>query len=50
MGEMRYAYRALVGKPERRSLGTLMRRWEDNIKMELLEVGWGHRLVRSGLG
>jgi hypothetical protein len=33
MGEMRRAYRALVGKPEgRRPLGRPRRRWEDNIK------------------
>jgi hypothetical protein len=42
MGERRGAYRALVGKPEgRRSLGRPRRRWEDNIKMDLREVGWG---------
>jgi hypothetical protein len=42
MGERRGAYRALVGKPEgRRPLGRPRRRWEDNIKMDLLEVGWG---------
>jgi hypothetical protein len=42
MGERRGAYRALVGKPEgRRPLGTPRRRWEDNIKMDLREVGWG---------
>jgi hypothetical protein len=36
------AYRALVGKPEgRRPLGRPTRRWEDNIKMDLREVGWG---------
>jgi hypothetical protein len=41
-GERRGAYRALVGKPEgRRPLGRLRRRWEDNIKMDLREVGWG---------
>jgi hypothetical protein len=41
-GEMRGAYRALVGKPEgRRPLGRPMRRWEHNIKMDLREVGWG---------
>jgi hypothetical protein len=43
MGEMRGAYRFLVGKPDRkRSLGRHMRRLEDNIKMYLQEVGWGH--------
>jgi hypothetical protein len=42
MGEMRYAYRVLVGKSEgRRPLGRLRRRGEDNIKMDLREVGWG---------
>jgi hypothetical protein len=42
MGERRGAYRALVGKPEgRRPLGRRRRRWEDNIKMDLREVGWG---------
>ena len=33
-------YRVLVGKPEgKRPLGRLRRRWEDNIKMDLQEVG-----------
>jgi hypothetical protein len=42
MGERRDAYRALVGKPEgRRPLGRHRRRWEDNIKMDLRQVGWG---------
>jgi hypothetical protein len=42
MGERRGAYRALVGKPEgRRPLGRPRRRWEDNIKLDLREVGWG---------
>jgi hypothetical protein len=41
MGQRRGAYRALVGKPERRrTLGRPRRRWEDNIKMDLREVGW----------
>jgi hypothetical protein len=41
MGKKRGAYRALVGKPEgRRTLGRPRRRWEDNIKMHLREVGW----------
>ncbi|KAJ4431085.1 hypothetical protein ANN_19680, partial [Periplaneta americana] len=39
--ESRNAYRVLVGKPERkRPLGRLRRRWEDNIKMDLREVGY----------
>jgi len=42
MGEWRSVYRVLVGKPEgRRPLGRRRRRWEDNIKMELQEVGCG---------
>jgi hypothetical protein len=42
MEERRGTYRALVRKPEgRRSLERLSRRWEDNIKMDLREVGWG---------
>jgi hypothetical protein len=42
LGERRGAYRALVGKPEgRKPLGRTRRRWEDNIKMDLREVGWG---------
>ena len=40
--ERRGVYRVLVGKPERkRPLGRPRRRWEDNIKMDLKEVGWG---------
>ena len=42
MGEMRGVYRDLVGKPEgKRPLGRLRRRWEDNIKMDLQDVGCG---------
>jgi hypothetical protein len=42
MGQRRDAYRVLVGKPEeRRSLGRPRRRWENNIKMDLQDVGWG---------
>ena len=41
-GEGRGVYRILVGKPERkRALGRSRRRWEDNIKMDLQEVGCG---------
>jgi hypothetical protein len=41
MGEGRGAYRILMGRPEgRRALGRPWRRWEDNIKMDLQEVGW----------
>ena len=42
MGERRGLYRTLVGKPEgKRPLGRPLRRWEDNIKMDLQEVGYG---------
>ena len=42
MWERRDAYNVLVGRPEgRRPLGKSRRRWEDTIKMELLEVGLG---------
>jgi hypothetical protein len=42
MGKRRGAYRALVGKPEgTRPLERPRCRWEDNIKMDLREVGWG---------
>jgi hypothetical protein len=35
------AYRLLVGKPEgKRPLGRQRRRWVDNVKMDLLEIGW----------
>jgi hypothetical protein len=40
IGENRNVYRLLVGKPERkRPLGRPRRRWMDNIKMDLLEIG-----------
>jgi hypothetical protein len=40
MGEKRNVYRLLVGKPEgKRALGRPRRRWIDNIKMDLLEIG-----------
>jgi hypothetical protein len=42
MGEGRNVYRVLVGKPEgKRPLGRRRRRWEDGIKMDLREIGWG---------
>jgi hypothetical protein len=42
IGENRNAYRLLVGKPEgKRLLGRPRRRWVDNIRMDLGEVGWG---------
>ena len=42
MGERRGVYRVLVGKPEgKRPLVRSRRRWEDNIKTDLQEVGCG---------
>jgi hypothetical protein len=42
MGEGGAAYRSLVGRPEgTRTLGRSRRRWENNVKMDLQEVGWG---------
>ena len=42
VGERRGVYRVLVGKPEgKRPLGRPRGRWEDNIKMDLQEVGCG---------
>jgi hypothetical protein len=41
MGKVRGAYNILVGRPEgRRPLGRPRRRWEDNIKMDLGEIGF----------
>ena len=52
MGEGRGVHRVLIGKPEgKRPFGRPRRRWEDNIKMDLKEVGgglWG--LDGVGLG
>jgi hypothetical protein len=42
MGEGRVVHRVLVGKPEgKRPVGRPRRRWEDNIKIDLQEVGVG---------
>jgi hypothetical protein len=41
MREKRNEYR-ILGKPEgKRPLGRSRRRWVDNIKMDLREIGWG---------
>jgi len=45
MGEKRGAYRIWVGRPEgRRPLGRPRLSWEDNIKVDLEELGLGHGL------
>jgi hypothetical protein len=42
MLEKRNAYRILVGKPEgKRPLERTRRRWDDNILIDLREIGWG---------
>jgi len=42
MGERRDLYRVLVGKPDgKRPLGRPRRRWEDNIKIDIQEIGCG---------
>jgi hypothetical protein len=52
MGEERNVYRVLMGKPEgKRPLGRPVRRWEDGIRMDLREIGWGEcRLDPVGSG
>jgi hypothetical protein len=42
MGEKKGVYKVLVGKPEeKRPMGRPRSRWEDNIRMDLQEVGFG---------
>jgi hypothetical protein len=51
MGEGRNVYRVLVGKTkEKRPLGRPRRRWEDGIKMDLREIGWGGGVDSAGSG
>ena len=57
MGEGRGVHRVLVVKPEgKRPLGRPRRRWEDNIKMDLQEVGgccgagWSWRRIGTSVG
>jgi hypothetical protein len=44
MGERRGAYRVWWGNERNRPLQRPRCRWEDNIKMDVHEVGWGHGL------
>jgi hypothetical protein len=53
MEEERRVYKVLLGKPEgRRPLGRPRRRWEDGIRMDLREIGFGGvdwiRLTQDG--
>jgi hypothetical protein len=53
MGDKRGAYRVLMGKPEeKRPLGRPRRRWEDDIKMDIQELGCGAwtGLIWLGIG
>jgi len=51
MGEERKLYKVLVGKPEgKRPLGRPRRRWEDGIRMDLREIGWGCGVDSTGSG
>jgi hypothetical protein len=49
---VRNAYNILVGKLEgKRPVGRPRREWEDNIRVDLREIGWGRRgLESSGSG
>jgi hypothetical protein len=50
-GDRRGVYKVYVGKPEgMRTLGRPRLRWENNIKLHLQEVGWGHGLDCFGSG
>jgi hypothetical protein len=51
MGERRGLCRIFVGRPQgKRPFERPRHRWEDNIKRDLQEVGWGHGLDGSGSG
>jgi hypothetical protein len=51
MGEKRGADRILLRRPEgRRPLGRPRRRWEDNIKMNLQDLGWGIDWIQLAKG
>jgi hypothetical protein len=40
VARMMNKYKIMVGKPERRPLGRLRRRWENNIKMAIRDIKW----------
>jgi hypothetical protein len=51
MGEERKVYKVLVGKPEgKRPLGRPRRRWEDGIRMDITEIGWGVEWIQLAHG
>jgi hypothetical protein len=51
MGKERNVYRVLVGKTEgKKVLGKPRHRWEDGIRMDLKEIGWGFRVDPVGPG
>jgi hypothetical protein len=51
MAEGRNAYRVLVGKPEgKKPLLRPRRRWEDGVKMDFREIGWGCGVDSPGSG
>jgi hypothetical protein len=50
MGEKGKVYKVLVGKSEgKRPLGRPRHRWEDGIRMDLRESGWGYGVYSAGL-
>jgi hypothetical protein len=51
MGEEKKVYKFLVGKLEgKRPLGRPRRKWEDGIRMDIREIGWGCELDSTGSG
>jgi hypothetical protein len=51
MGEERKVYRVLVAKPKgKRQLGRQRCKWEDGIRMDLREIGWGCGVYSVGSG
>jgi hypothetical protein len=51
MGEERKVYKVLVGKPEGKTAhGRPRHRWEDGIRMDFKEIGWGCRVDPAGSG